>query len=127
MSAMEKKFCMHCNTTLTGRSDKRFCCDQCRATYNNKTRSKEERLISSVNKVLRKNRRILRSLNPTGMTLVRKEVLKDLGYNFNYFTSIYTTKDGNNYSFCYDMGMLHLENGKVRIVEYQTYMKKTNQ
>jgi predicted nucleic acid-binding Zn ribbon protein len=121
---MDKKNCLQCGTSFIGRSDKRFCADQCRALYNNNSRSKEERLISNVNKVLRKNRRILRSINPAGMSVVRKEVLNELGFNFNYFTSLYTTKEGNQYHFCYDMGVLQLDDSKVRIVEYQAYMKK---
>jgi predicted nucleic acid-binding Zn ribbon protein len=121
---MDKKTCLQCGTALVGRIDKRFCMDQCRALYNNNSRSKDERLMSNVNKVLRKNRRILRSINPTGMSVVRKEVLNELGFNFNYFTSLYTTKEGNQYLFCYDMGVLQLEDMKVRIVEYQSYMKK---
>ncbi len=121
---MEKKTCLQCSTAFFGRTDKRFCTDQCRATYNNNSRSKEERIIASVNKVLRKNRRILRTLNPTGMSIIRKEVLTELGFNFNYFTSLYTTKESNQYFFCYDMGVLQLEDNKVRIVEYQAYMKK---
>lgn len=121
---MDKKNCLHCNAPFVGRADKRFCTDQCRASYNNIFRSKEERLIGNVNKVLRKNRRILRAINPTGMSVVRKEVLTGLGFNFNYFTSLYTTKEGNQYLFCYDMGVLQLDKEKVRIVEYQSYMKK---
>lgn len=121
---MDKKNCLHCSTAFLGRTDKRFCTDQCRASYHNHSRSKDERLIGIVNKVLRKNRRILRSINPSGMSVVRKEILTELGFNFNYFTSIYQTKEGNQYFFCYDMGVLQLEDAKVRIVEYQSYMKK---
>jgi predicted nucleic acid-binding Zn ribbon protein len=121
---MDKKTCLHCGTSIVGRSDKRFCSDQCRATYNNSTRTKEEFLIKNVNKVLRKNRRILKTINPKGMSIVRKEVLLEMGYNFTYFTSIYVTQEGSQYFFCYDLGFLHLEDSKVRIVEYQAYMKK---
>jgi hypothetical protein len=121
---MDKKICLQCRSLFLGRSDKRFCTDQCRATYHNNSRSKEERLIGNVNKVLRKNWRILKTLNPKGMSILRKEVLLEMGYNFTYFTSIYNTQEGNQYNFCYDMGILLLDDSKVRIVEHQTYMKK---
>jgi len=120
---MDKKTCLHCGTSIIGRSDKRYCNDQCRATHNNNTRSKEEVLIKNVNKVLRKNRRILKTLNPKGMSIIQKEVLLEMGYNFTYFTSVYNTQEGNQYAFCYDMGILLLDDSKVRIVEHQTYMK----
>lgn len=120
---MEKRVCLHCSTPITGRTDKRFCDDYCRANYNNGVRSKDERMIMAVNKQLRLNRKILKTLNPKGMSVVRKEVLAEMGYNFNYFTSIYSTKEGNQYQFCYDVGILTLEENKIRIVEYQAYMK----
>lgn len=80
-------------------------------------------MIQQVNKVLRKNRTILKTLNPTGMSIVRKEFLLERGFNFKYFTSLYQTKDGNEYWFCYDMGYMQLEENKVRIIEHQHYMK----
>lgn len=120
---MENKLCLQCSTPLSGRADKRFCDDQCRSNYNHSQRSSSERMIMAVNKQLRLNRKILKTLNPKGMSVVRKEVLADMGYNFHYFTSIYVTKEGNQYQFCYDVGILPLEENKIRIVEYQPYMK----
>jgi len=38
------------------------------------------------------------------------------GYNFNYFTNTYVTKQGSVYHFVYDMGVLELESEKVLIV-----------
>ena len=35
---MEKR-CLECNDVLHGRSDKKFCSDACRNTYNNKKKS----------------------------------------------------------------------------------------
>jgi hypothetical protein len=110
---------------MEGRSDKKFCGDQCRASHNNAQRSQSERLIMEVNKVLRKNRTLLKQLNPTGMSIIRKEFLSQNGFNFNYFTSRYKTRDGNEYWFCYDIGWMYLEDEKIRIIEYQSYMKKS--
>ena len=115
--------CIFCNESFKGRSDKKFCTDQCRASYNNQNRADSEKVILQVNKVLRKNRTILKTLNPTGMSVIRKEFLLERGFNFKYFTSLYQTKDGNQYWFCYDMGYLLLEENKVRIIEHQHYMK----
>ncbi len=120
---MEQRECLQCGQKFVGRSDKRFCGDQCRAAYNNTNRADSEKVILQVNKVLRKNRTILRTLNPVGMTIVRKEFLTERGFNFKYFTNLYKTKDGNEYWFCYDVGYMHLDDQKVRIVDYQKYMK----
>lgn len=120
---MEQRQCQQCGDKFLGRSDKRFCSDQCRAAYNNANRADSEQVIMQVNKVLRKNRTILRTLNPVGMTIVRKEFLSERGFNFKYFTNLYKTKEGNEYWFCYDVGYMLLEENKVRIVDYQKYMK----
>ena len=109
---------------MEGRSDKKFCSDQCRASYNNSQRSKSERMIQEVNKVLRKNRTLLKMLNPSGMSVLKKDFLNQNGFNFNYFTSRYKTKEGNEYWFCYDIGWMQLDDEKIRIIEYQSYMKK---
>ena len=118
-----KRKCNYCSSEFEGRSDKRFCSNQCRASFNNSNKTESEKIILQINAVLRKNRTILKSLNPVGMSVVRKEYLEERGFNFKYFTSIYTTKEGNQYWFCYDLGYMNLDDNKVRIVEYQKYMK----
>jgi len=120
---MEKRVCLFCNDTITGRIDKKFCTDQCRSNFKNQNRPDAEKVIVQVNKVLRKNRTILKTLNPAGFSLIRKEVLEQQGFNFRYFTSLYKTRDGNEYWFCYDIGYMFLDENKIRIVEYQKYMK----
>ena len=46
------------------------------------------------------------------------------GYNFNYFTNIYTTTKGVTYYYCYDYGYRLLEeNGKVLLVKKLDYVK----
>lgn len=119
----KSRLCRQCGTTVLGRSDKKYCSDQCRAVFNNLRTSKEEKMMVMVNAVLRKNRSILKYINPKGNSTVRKEFLEELGFNFKYFTSIYTTKAGSQYCFCYDRGFMLLQNGKVLLVNYQDYMK----
>jgi predicted nucleic acid-binding Zn ribbon protein len=120
---METRNCLTCHDPLKGRSDKRFCSDQCRANFNNQNRSESEKVIQQVNQVLRKNRTILKTLNPVGMSVIRKKFLEDRKFNFKYFTSLFKTNEGNEYWFCYDMGYMFLEDNKIRIVEHQKYMK----
>lgn len=120
---MTKK-CPVCLDNIQGRSDKKFCSDQCRSTFNNQHKKENEKIIQSVNKVLRKNRTILQIYNPEGMTTIRKEILEVAGFNFKYFTSIYKTKTGEQYFFVYDYGYQFLNQDKIRIVTHQKYMKK---
>jgi hypothetical protein len=69
-----------------------------------------------VNNILRKNRRILMSLNPTGKNKVSQENLKAKGFDFQYFTSMYKTRDGAQYYYCYEQGYLPLDNGHYLLV-----------
>ena len=108
MMTLEKK-CLECGDKITGRSDKKFCSDQCRISYNNKLNSDETNLMRNINNVLRKNRRILIELNTTGKTKVSREKLAEHGFDFHYFTSLYTTKEGAIYHYCYEQGYLQTD------------------
>ena len=48
--------------------------------------------------------------------------LAELGFNFHYFTNIYTTKKGLQYIFCYDMGYREIENNEYLLVHKQEYV-----
>ncbi len=111
------RFCLHCSKPLVGRSDKKFCNDQCRSSYNNTHKKDVEKLILTVNQILRKNRTILKSLNPSGKAVVNREFLEERDFDFNYYTSIHKTKVGDLYYYCYDMGYFVLDEFHVRIIE----------
>jgi hypothetical protein len=64
--------CQCCGAQLTGRRGKKFYSDQCRAQFHNQKRNKDERWLTGMNRVLRKNRTILKKLNPVGHSTVRQ-------------------------------------------------------
>jgi predicted nucleic acid-binding Zn ribbon protein len=66
---------------MAGRLEKKFCSDQCRAMFHNRRKSKEEKWIQQLNRILRKNRTVLKTLNPKGQSKVRQEVLTKLGFD----------------------------------------------
>ncbi|MFC6997934.1 hypothetical protein [Rufibacter roseus] len=109
---------------MTGRADKKYCSDQCRATaaHVRKLTEQGERWILEINTLLRRNRQLLRKASPQGKTTVRRQVLELSGFSFNYFTHLYQAKNGNTYYFCYDYGYRLLEDGKMLIVNWQQYM-----
>jgi len=111
-----EKTCPECGNKIIGRIDKKFCSDYCRNSHNNKINKDSKNLIRNVNNRLRKNWRILEELNPDGKTKITKTKLIGKGFDFNYFTSIYTTKKGTVYYFCYDQGYLPLENDYYALV-----------
>ena len=100
-----------------GESDKKFCSDACRNAHNNALNKDNKNLIRNINNRLRKNYRILESLNPKDKTKTTKEKLLRLGFNFEYFTSTYTTKAGAVYFYLYDQGYLPLDNDFYLIVK----------
>ena len=87
-----QKTCPECGDKIIGRADK-------------------------TNNHLRKNYRILETLNPEDKTKTTRDKLASLGFDFNLFTSIYTTKAGTVYYFVYDQGYLPLEGDYYALVK----------
>jgi len=116
MSSKQERHCAVCGKIICGRIDKRFCSDQCRTFSNNHLNRDATNYIRNVNNALRKNRRILAQLNPEGKVRVAREKLLAKGFDFTYYTSTYTTKEGAQYFYCYDQGYLPIEKGYYLLV-----------
>jgi len=99
---MTKK-CLECDEKIIGRTDKKFCSDICRNSYNNKINSVTNNYVRVVNTMLKRNRKILEELVPATSTKTTKEKLLQRGFNFHYFTNIHKGRKGSYY-FCYDYG-----------------------
>ncbi|SIR30870.1 hypothetical protein [Pontibacter lucknowensis] len=124
----DEKQCQQCGSKMTGRMDKRFCSNQCRANAHNAGRRQNsgEQLILNINSILRRNRTILKQASPQGKTTTHKQVLQLAGFDFRHHTHLYRTKQGNTYYFCYDYGYFLLPEEKVLIVNWQPYMEQSN-
>jgi len=118
--------CKKCGKPIYGRLDKIFCDAYCRNAFNNTFKRKNEEYILETNRILRKNRTILKTLSPVGKSTVRKEVLEAMGYNFNIFSSMYRASKSNIYYLCYEYGFRPIIdiNGiqKAIIINKQLYM-----
>ncbi|CAN5269700.1 hypothetical protein BH09BAC3_BH09BAC3_23650 [soil metagenome] len=122
---MTNRKCPVCGSPLTGRTDKKYCSDQCRYLENNKNKHDHERPILEINSKLRKNRSILKTLCPVGKATVRKEVLVAMGYDVSVFSSLFVTSKKQVYYLCYDYGFTPLHEGgveKALIITRQEYM-----
>lgn len=121
---LNKHQCAYCGAPLLGRSDKKYCNTQCRSSANNILKSEVEKPIISINKVLRKNRTILKTICPNGKATTRKEVLTQMGFKFNCFTSLFPTEHALYY-LVYDFGFAPIyEYGKIKkvmIIQKQDY------
>ena len=92
------RYCLDCGHILKGRTDKKFCGDHCRGHYNNmrnKTRHDGRRAI---NNILGRNAGILEKLLKNGVTQLHFHTLAGIGFDFNYFTHLYT--DGTAVCHC---------------------------
>lgn len=114
---MERK-CNYCFEAIKGRTDKKFCSDQCRNAFNNEKNAGSENHLRRINAILKKNRKILENLSGgINKKIVSVISLLNSGFNYGYFTSNYTTKKGHVYIFCYEYGYLKLGDDKVMIVK----------
>lgn len=111
-----ERTCIVCNYKLVGRADKKFCSDYCRNSYNNTLKQSDNNLVRNINNQLRKNYRILQVINADDKTKTTKSRLLQEGFDFDLFTSIYTTKAGAVYFYVYDQGYLLLENDFILLV-----------
>ncbi len=114
---MDNATCKECGTPLVGRIDKKFCSDYCRNTFNNKVDKESKNMIRNINNRLRRNYKTLSELNTTGKQKVTRVKLLSHNFDFNLFTSIYTTKTGNTYYYVYDQGYLALENDYYLLIK----------
>lgn len=114
---MQERTCLECGKPVFGRIDKKFCDDQCRNAYNNRQNADANNFVRNVHYTLRKNRRILEELNPSGKEKVRRSQLVEKGFDFTYHTSTYTTQKGAVYFFVYEYGYLELESDFLLLVK----------
>ena len=120
---MSERICLECKDKLRGRKDQKFCSDYCRNAFNNRQNEDANKYVRRINGILRKNRRILEKCNPSGKITVDGIRLAEEGFNFHYFTNIYTTQKGGHYFFCYEQGYRKLDNDQYILVLKQDYVK----
>lgn len=118
---MEKR-CLDCGQPIHGRSDKKFCSDQCRNNYNNRINRDTNNFVRNVHGLLRKNRRILADLYHEGRHKVHKDALFALGYNFSFFTHIIETSGGLKYHYCFEYGFRETEDDFIELKENCQYL-----
>ena len=62
----------------------------------------------------------IEDFNPEQKTKTSRAKLIEKGFDFNYFTSIYTTKAGTVYYFVYDQGYLAIDNDFYALVKRES-------
>lgn len=117
MELTATRLCLDCNGQLHGRTDKKFCDDQCRSSYNNKIRAANNGCIKSVNLILKRNRDLLEKFNPNGRAKVSSLKLIAAGFDLRYHTHTYQSPKGDLYIFCYEQGYLELNSNEFLLLK----------
>ncbi|WP_159021480.1 hypothetical protein [Formosa sp. L2A11] len=124
-----QKTCLYCENELIGRTDKKFCDPQCKSAYQYQQSKKHpERFYNTVDNQLKLNRKLLKEFNKGGKVIVRAELLKEKGFNPNFFTHYWKNSKGSVYLFVYEFGFLKLKEHNVDkyvLIKWQDYMSKS--
>ncbi|MDX1683672.1 MAG: hypothetical protein R3275_00465 [Saprospiraceae bacterium] len=113
---MRYKKCLQCNHPLHGRADKKFCDSYCRSQYHNDKSAQDNSVLKKIDRILRKNRKILTMLTRKSNMVITKSKLKELGYRLDFYTHQVKVDGGLTYYFCYDRAILPLDQKKVAVV-----------
>ena len=107
-----EKQCQYCTRPLKGRTDKRFCNDDCRNNFNRAKRRKitdqAPDTIPEILRVIKRNYQILLThfnfeSDPGVIIGTTIENLKELGFNDKFCTSV-EEENGQLWKFCFDRG-----------------------
>jgi hypothetical protein len=72
--------------------------------------------MRKVDKILKKNRRILRHLKQDKTPIISRFQLEEMGYIFNYFTHLMESEKGAKYFCCYEHGLVNIAENKLAII-----------
>lgn len=114
------KNCLECNTSLSGRADKKYCDDQCRSAYHYRMYGAESNTIRRINNQLRRNRKVLEEIaRPAQRLRISVSRLEDAGFNFRYFTHTSINQRGEEFKVCYDYGFRSMDDGQCQVVHWK--------
>lgn len=113
-----RRVCPNCGGSVTGRTDKRFCCDECRTMFHNRLYRNKRKEIDRIDRILKKNRSIIERLYNSGERKVTVRRLYRMGFNFRYITSLVEDPDstGKYLVGCYDYSCSLTSDGRVSIM-----------
>ena len=110
-----REHCLECGHTISyGRTDKKFCCDDCKNKYHNRTAKEFLRIHSKTIHILDKNYRILNQCLSKGQTSMDLGDAIQWGFNPEYVTGLRRNKIRWE-NRCFDIKYLRSDNKIYRI------------
>ena len=119
-----ERICLDCGDKILGRSDKKFCSDQCRNNYNNRLNRDSNNYVRNVHGLLRRNRKILSDLYDDGHRRLHRDALIALGYNFTFFTHMVETAEGLKWIYCFEFGFRDGGGGYLELNQSNSYLEQ---
>lgn len=117
---MMQKTCPNCHNQFEGRRNKKFCSVSCKNQYHNEEYRSTNKAVFNVNKVLTKNRAILRELYTVYRSSpVATNILKAHGFNLKFHTHVFNAPSGEKYTMIYEIGYKHTIDDQIQIVEME--------
>ena len=116
--AEEKRCCIFCGRELSGRSDKKFCDDNCRNNHSYKQNKYNNDVINKINKSLLYNRNILKSITKSRRKIVKKQILVNNKFNFDMMTGVRRTQKQQEYKLVYDYAYRYINDEDVLIIKW---------
>lgn len=118
MPERPEKACPNCHASFTGRRNQRFCDTSCRIQYNNSKIRDEREPVNEINKLLYRNRAVLKALfERFEGTDIDKEILNRSDYNKRYYTHHSRAQNNELYTWCYDYGWIISGDQHIQVVK----------
>ena len=115
--------CPVCGEKISGRRDKKFCDDHCRASYHHQQNEECNAIIRDMNRRLRKNRSILERISNMGEAICTGKQLTFMGFDFSIHTSIYINEQGDTFYYCYELGYVSSGNDRYSLLKRNKHFK----
>lgn len=113
---MDSRNCPECGQIIRGRTDKKFCSNDCRSFHHNKIRGSYNQHVRAINCVLQRNRRILMECNEGAPNMkIPLYLLQSKGFDFSYFTHCMPDRRGRDIVYIYDYGYQKISGNSVKI------------
>lgn len=120
METPPEKRCPHCRKPIgAGRTDKRFCDDQCRNSYNREKRRLEafaagEDKREQIIRLIKRNYTLLKKFNPRQEEWIADGAeLYDAGFRAEYCTGCRLLEDGRLKYYCFGQSWITLSGNRL--------------
>lgn len=109
--------CQSCSKEFEGRSNKKFCSNECKNKHHNAAHREKQEVITDINKILHRNWTTLHHLYGIYRSApISMNIVEAYGFNKKYFTHVQNSPIGEKYTMAYDVGFKNHIDNQIQIV-----------